>query len=139
MYVEDCGIDFDALLEAWEMEQQTKVYIKECVLDDLRKFLELQDLEVSLKPKKTGRDKFRACENCNMEIADRILVCAGCKKVAYCNYRCQKAHWKQHKKTCLYAFKTTKSELVEDLHHLSNQGVNVVFLNFDFRLNKALA
>ena len=26
------------------------------------------------------------------------MVCAGCKKVAYCNYRCEKAHWKQHKK-----------------------------------------
>ena len=40
MYVKDCGIDFDALLEAREMEQQAKVYVKECVLDDLREFLE---------------------------------------------------------------------------------------------------
>ena len=66
-------------------------------------------------------------------------MCAGCKKVAYCNYRCQKAHWKQHKKTCSYALKTTKSELVEDLHQLSNQVVNVMFLNFDFRLDTVLA
>ena len=35
--------------------------------------------------------------------------------------------------------KTTKSELVEDLHQLSNQAVNIVFLNFDFRLHKVLA
>ena len=53
VYVEDCGIDFDALLEAREMEQQTKVYVRESVLDDLRRFLQLQDPEVNSKPKKT--------------------------------------------------------------------------------------
>ena len=110
VYVVDCGIDFDALLEAREMEQQAKVYVKESVLDDLRRLLQPQDPEVNSKPKKTARDKFRACENCDTEIVDRILVCAGCKKVAYCNYRCQKAHWKQHKKTCSYALKKDNKE-----------------------------
>ena len=46
MYVEDCGIDFDALLEARELEQQAKVYVKECVLD-LRELLQPQDPEVN--------------------------------------------------------------------------------------------
>ena len=110
MYVEDCGIDFDALLEAWEMEQQAKVYVKESVLDDLGRLLQPQDSEVNSKPKKTARDKFRACENCNTEIVDRISMCAGCKKVAYCNYWCRKAHWKQHKKTCLYTLKKDNKE-----------------------------
>ena len=81
VYVEDCGIDFDVLLEARELEQQAKVYVKECVLD-LRELLQPQDPEVNSKPKKTACDKFRACENCDTEIVDRILVCAGCKKVA---------------------------------------------------------
>ena len=110
MYVEDCGIDFDALLEGRKMEQQGKVYVRESVLDDLRRFLQPQDPEVNSKPKKTARDKFRACENCDTEIVDRILVCAGCKKVAYCKYRCQNAHWKQHKKTCSYALKKDNKE-----------------------------
>ena len=110
VYMEDCGIDFDALLEAREMEQQGKVYVKESVLDNLRLFLQLQEPEINSKPKKTARDKFRACENCDTEIVDRILVCAGCKKVAYCNYWCQKAHWKQHKKTCSYALKKDNKE-----------------------------
>ena len=87
------------------MEQIAKVYIKECVLADLQKFLQPQDPEVNSKPKKTARDKFRACENCDTETVDRILVCAACKMVAYCNYQCQKARWKQHKKTCSYALK----------------------------------
>ena len=47
-----------------------------------------------------ARDKFRFCENCGLEIEDKILVCSSCKKVAYCNRQCQKAHWKAHKKTC---------------------------------------
>ncbi len=57
------------------------------------------------KSKKTARDKFKTCENCQLVINERIQVCAGCKKVAYCNYRCQKAHWKVHKKSCSYALK----------------------------------
>ena len=47
-----------------------------------------------------AREKFRFCENCGSEIEDKILVCSSCKKVAYCNRQCQKAHWKSHKKTC---------------------------------------
>ena len=47
-----------------------------------------------------AREKFRFCENCGSEIEDKILVCSSCKKVAYCNRQCQKAHWKAHKKTC---------------------------------------
>ena len=54
------------------------------------------------KSRKTARDKFRNCENCEQEISDRIQLCSGCKKVAYCNIHCQKAHWKSHKKTCTY-------------------------------------
>ena len=61
------------------------------------------------KKKTTARDKFRNCENCQIGITDRIRVCSGCKKVAYCNAACQKTHWKTHKKVCSYAVQ--KSEL----------------------------
>lgn len=47
-----------------------------------------------------AREKFRSCENCGSMIEERILVCSGCKKVAYCDRKCQKANWKAHKKTC---------------------------------------
>ena len=50
--------------------------------------------------KVAARDKFRSCENCSSVIEDRILVCSGCKKVAYCNRQCQKKNWKMHKKSC---------------------------------------
>lgn len=60
------------------------------------------------KNRKTARDKFRRCENCDQEILERIQLCAGCKKVAYCNIQCQKTHWKQHKKTCSYAQKPSE-------------------------------
>ena len=112
VYVEDCGIDFDVLLEARELEQQAEVYVKECVLD-LRELLQPQDPEVNSKLKKTARDKCRACENCDTEIVDRILVCAGCKKVAYCNYRLTGSNTRKRVRTL--SRKTTKNELGEDL------------------------
>ena len=57
-----------------------------------------------------AREKFRYCENCNKKIDSRIQLCAGCKKVAYCNYRCQKASWKVHKKVCAYALRKDGKE-----------------------------
>ena len=63
--------------------------------------------EARSKARKTARDKFRHCEKCSQEIQERIHLCAGCKKVAYCNNQCQKSHWKQHKKTCSYIIQKT--------------------------------
>ena len=57
------------------------------------------------KARKTARDIFRRCECCEREIVERIQLCSGCKKVAYCDAQCQKSHWKQHKKTCTYSQK----------------------------------
>ena len=53
----------------------------------------------------TARDKFKVCENCHVEISERIRVCSGCKRVAYCNSTCQKDHWKTHKQACSYYLK----------------------------------
>lgn len=69
-------------------------------------------VDAKSKARKTARDKFRHCENCSQEIMERIHLCAGCKKVAYCNNQCQKSHWKQHKKTCTYIQKSTDQEKV---------------------------
>ncbi len=57
------------------------------------------------KARITARDRFKNCASCNTVIKDRIQLCSGCKKVAYCNSACQKANWKTHKKTCTYATK----------------------------------
>ena len=62
--------------------------------------------------RKTARDKFRTCENCGIAI-QRIHVCSGCRKVAYCNKQCQRTHWKVHKKTCTYSA-TKKGEGEEE-------------------------
>jgi hypothetical protein len=58
----------------------------------------------------TARKKLRYCDNCGAEILTRVQACAGCKKVAYCNFRCQKASWKVHKKTCSYALRKDGKE-----------------------------
>ena len=52
-----------------------------------------------------ARDKFPCCNSCSKNIVGRILVCAGCRKVAYCHFECQKASWVVHKKVCSYALK----------------------------------
>ncbi len=57
------------------------------------------------KARMTARDRFKTCAHCNTLIKDRIQLCSGCKKVAYCNSMCQKANWKTHKKMCTYAAK----------------------------------
>ena len=57
-----------------------------------------------------SRKKPRFCDNCGAEILTKVQACAGCKKVAYCNFRCQKASWKEHKKTCSYALRKDGKE-----------------------------
>lgn len=57
-----------------------------------------------------ARSKLKFCDNCGQEIVTRVQVCAGCKRVAYCNFRCQKASWKLHKKTCSYALRKDGKE-----------------------------
>ena len=57
-----------------------------------------------------SKSKLKYCDNCGNELLTRIQVCAGCKKVAYCNFRCQKASWKMHKKTCSYALRKDGKE-----------------------------
>jgi hypothetical protein len=35
-----------------------------------------------------------------MKALSIVKICSACKKATYCNARCQKAHWKVHKKVC---------------------------------------
>ena len=73
-------------------------------VDDIDESLEGEN-SANGKARMTARDRFKTCANCNTLIKDRIQLCSGCKKVAYCNSMCQKANWKTHKKTCTYAAK----------------------------------
>ena len=60
-----------------------------------------------------ARDKFRLCESCGSTIK-RIHVCSRCRKVAYCNRKCQQSHWKRHKKNCAVTKKKVAEEEEED-------------------------
>ena len=40
------------------------------------------------------------CANCRSLGKPKLLVCAGCKSIWYCSLSCQKADWKDHKKSC---------------------------------------
>ena len=39
------------------------------------------------------------CRHCS-KAKDKLLVCGGCRKASYCAPDCQRADWKEHKKTC---------------------------------------
>ena len=40
------------------------------------------------------------CDHCG-EAKDKLLLCGGCRKARYCGAECQKAHRKEHKRTCV--------------------------------------
>src|SRR4051812_5588564 len=50
------------------------------------------------------RTKFCQAPGCGLmahELGDdELKLCKACKEVAYCGKECQKADWKEHKKTC---------------------------------------
>jgi len=41
------------------------------------------------------------CAQCGGSGQPKLLVCGRCKKIQYCSQKCQKAHWRQHKATCM--------------------------------------
>merc|ERR1712154_203445 len=40
------------------------------------------------------------CASCRQPFTSKRSKCSGCGKVAYCNSKCQRKHWKKHKKIC---------------------------------------
>lgn len=46
--------------------------------------------------------QIRRCAGCNAveKKPSSLKDCAKCRSVFYCNKKCQKGHWKEHKKTC---------------------------------------
>jgi hypothetical protein len=47
----------------------------------------------------SNSDDVTTCAACG-EGRDDLKACMACKTVKYCNKKCQKAHWRKHKKEC---------------------------------------
>ena len=43
------------------------------------------------------------CSNCDAPLSN-LKWCRSCKKVAYCNAKCQKSHWKAHRPKCTFDY-----------------------------------
>lgn len=48
---------------------------------------------------KRSNDSMKKCEYCGVR-KEKMLRCGQCKSVHYCSKKCQRPHWKKHKKTC---------------------------------------
>jgi hypothetical protein len=48
----------------------------------------------------TALPNLNKCGYCSVVQEGRLMKCARCKKVVYCDRNCQKAAWKEHKITC---------------------------------------
>jgi hypothetical protein len=59
--------------------------------------------------------ELRMCAGCNRleETHSSFKFCARCHQVVYCHRKCQKSHWKEHKKVCCKAA-SPKSEPTEE-------------------------
>jgi hypothetical protein len=62
----------------------------------------------NIKSVTINRREAARCAKCDFA-GISISKCAKCKKVYYCSFVCQKAHWKLHKKTCIEKRKKRKS------------------------------
>ena len=47
------------------------------------------------------------CDFCQSQ-SQSLLQCSGCGWASYCNQKCQKSHWKIHKKQCSKPYKIVK-------------------------------
>ena len=81
--------------------------------DRIGNILQMDDLAT---PKDDPNDGFdiRCCRMCNKNGMDlgqgkKLNQCARCQAVYYCSKECQRADWKDHKKTCNTATKTPVS------------------------------
>ena len=63
----------------------------------------------------------RTCAQCGKE-SEELKVCAKCKMTYYCNYDCQKLHWKIHKSTCKTSLELERIRRVESYGTLEGGG-----------------
>ena len=61
----------------------------------------------------------------------KFKQCKGCKAVHYCSERCQKAHWKTHKKICQAIQELSKLSKQQDIGQGDGEDPNV----FDSHIN----
>lgn len=77
-------------------------------------------------------DPLDACANCGKRSKKKLQTCARCDGVAYCDSKCQKAHWKEHRGNCSRVYVQLSKKLdnieltggkVEYSHYKPNSGL----------------
>jgi tetratricopeptide (TPR) repeat protein len=87
-----------------DAEKTSKLYIKEAeehLQMDRIKQIEGHQRDAGVLRKEINVDSCAACH----KTGQGFKICAGCKRVHYCDKDCQKAHWAEHKSLCKIAKK----------------------------------
>jgi len=58
-------------------------------------------------------DAERTCDNCGKRSKTKLLTCARCEGVSYCNATCQKENWKEHRSTCSRVFVQVQKQIAK--------------------------
>ena len=87
-----------------DAEMTSKLLIKEAeehLQKDRIKQIEGHQRDAGVLKKEINVDSCAACHRTGKD----FKICAGCKRVHYCDKECQKAHWSEHKSLCKIAKK----------------------------------
>jgi len=68
-------------------------------------------------------DAERTCDNCGKRSKKKLMTCARCEGVSYCNAKCQKEDWKEHRNTCSRVFVQVQKQMSK--MGISSPGVTV--------------
>lgn len=75
----------------------------------------------------TDGQGFIICRGCNNKLEEGGVFkgkrCSGCKKVTYCNEKCQKDDWRRHKKECKLIAKKREELTCDKKHHAFDDGL----------------
>lgn len=70
------------------------------------------------------QDPEKVCDNCGKRSKKKLMTCARCEGVSYCNAKCQKEHWKQHRGTCSRVFVQCQKQMAK--LNINKQEPNIV-------------
>ncbi len=90
LFKEDTIID-DTIIQSYYVDNGKSIFSKFTLTGEM--------IEYSIEQIRSPEEK-STCEACEKRKFLKMKFCTRCRKVRYCDKKCQKGHWKEHKKVC---------------------------------------